>query len=404
MAVGHETTGLVQQIRGEHHYTNSNERIRPGDTVVVIPLIPCGSCEICGPEFGQSDYGENYCPSARFMASDAPGSLRTKYRYDPRLLLRIPPDLDEKSAVFTELMSNIVQGLCEMGFGDTGALEFEMIFKGEHRWTLPYFHFPPDSFTAVFDTITAKEFYPRTVYLLDYSRPTSEKYRISLYNLQRKGLAVFGGTEGDLPASGVMSIQAPRILIQGTGAIGYILALLLSKVHGVSVRNLCVMGRTDSEKLGLFANYVDGTVLRSDFSDKKQLRETLLAHSGEEGFDIVFECMGRDAAADNVDTAIGCLREGGILGVFGLNGSGVEVDFARLVRKNLYLKGFYRGSLASFRQSLSYIAENDDVRQGLEVLKGEIREVSEDTELRDLLDAVAHGSGMRRTMVRLKAS
>jgi len=101
LVLGHETTGEIYQVVGEHQYRNGGV-IEPKDRVVVIPLIPCGTCSVC-----MGDYGENYCPSSRFMASNAPGSLRTLYKYDPKLVLKIEDPSMEMAALFTEPMSNL---------------------------------------------------------------------------------------------------------------------------------------------------------------------------------------------------------------------------------------------------------------------------------------------------------
>lgn len=397
MALGHETTGVVQQVRGKHIYKNTKKTIKSGDSVVVIPLIPCGSCKIC-----KGDYGENYCPSARYMASDTSGSLRTKYRYDPNLLLKIPEGLAEDYALFTELMSNLVQVLYELGFKEKeNRYEFKAIFR--NKQTFSHFHFPTEGFASILDAFTSEEQTPRTVYFLDPQGEKPTEAEISLYNIQRKGLALFGGTEKDLPSKKIISTKKPHILVLGDGPLGYLLVLLLSKVFKIPSDQLYVVGGSTNQKIQRVQKYAGHTWLRyKDLpKDTKKACVSLCRQSGRT-FDIVFECAGREAMDENIKIGINCLKENGVLGVIGLNGKKIKVDFNKFINKHLYMKGFCRGSIKSFENALRYIAKYPEVKNGLDDLKGKIEDVSNPKKLIEILNKVAKTKPLYRQIVRLR--
>lgn len=392
MALGHETTGIIQYARANIRYRNENTRIQIGDRVVVIPLIPCGSCPVCtGPGNGKR-YGRNYCPSSRFMGSNAPGSLRTQYKYYPDLILKIPDGVEEQFALFTEPMSNVMQALIEFGF-KKDSYEFDMVFDNEQTFT--YFHVPPHSFTNIFNTITAEEPFPRTVFFLDMDKQKTytTQHHISIYNLLHKGLAIFGGRK---PEKDKLSANEPRILILGSGTIGYLFALLLSKVHKIPRERLSVTGRRD-DRLRYFSNFARIFKLDS-FTDTDEMI-SFLKQDGE--FDCVFECVGSPATSENIRIAIECLRPLGCLGIIGLTEGDISVNLSRIVEKGIYLKGFFRGSLQSYSDSLQLITTTPEVREGLSPLIGKIQEVSEAVDLASIFEQAANRDSFGRHIVRL---
>ena len=373
LVLGHETTAEVFQVVGENRYINGPSKgspILPKDKVVVIPLIPCGTCDVC-----KGDYGENYCPSSKFMASNAPGSLRSVYKYFPELILKIPDENHEKYALFTEPMSNVVQMLNELGFREkTDRIELMAAPKRVQEFN--YFHMTGDSFTNVFDSITAEEPYPRTLFLLTYDGSEKLGYRrISHNNLMTKGLGLLGSRSASLDLSDVREvrpIERPKVLILGGGTMGFLLALVLREVCGIPENRIVVTGRIPSKLIkfhGIAQRKAIGDfMVGPNYNFETHILDDLIT-TGEPGkYDVVFECVGWPAVGQNVDLAMRVLKRGGIIALEGLAEQSIEVDFDRLIDSGLFVKGFYRGAIDAYAQSLRYITEYQKVQEHLNQL------------------------------------
>jgi len=284
-----------------------------------------------------------------------------------------------------------MQALIEFGF-TKDSHEFDMVFDREQ--TFSYFHVPPQSFTNIFNTITAEEPFPRTVFFLDMDKQTyTTQYHISIYNLLHKGLAIFGGRK---PGKDKLGASGPRILILGSGTIGYLFALLLSKVHKIPRERLYVTGRR-TERLKYFKKFARIFKLDS-FTDTDAMID-VLKQDGE--FDCVFECVGSPATSGNLGVAIECLRPLGCLGVIGLAEGDIPVNLSRIVEKQIYLKGFFRGSLQSYSDSLQLITTIPEIRKGLSALIGTVQEVSEAVDLASVFKQAANRDSFGRYIVRL---
>ncbi|MBN2353894.1 MAG: alcohol dehydrogenase catalytic domain-containing protein [Spirochaetales bacterium] len=363
MVLGHETTGEVYQVVGEHKYKNGGA-IQQKDKVVVIPLIPCGTCPVC-----RGNYGENYCPSARFMASNAPGSLRTIYKYYPDLVLKIPNADLEPYAVFTEPMSNVVQMLTEFGF-ERDVIRINMAPFGTENFN--YFHVGGDSLANIFDTITAEEPRPRTLFILTNPKGAAiGKTEISQNNIMVKGLGMLGNPNHANTPQLQKEIREPKILILGSGTMAYLLAILLHCVFSIPEKRIVVTGR-NAAKLNRFMDLatrfpidpyqnIDGS-----YDYKRSIAENLINTGSPGSYDMVFECVGDTAVGQNIDLALKVVKQGGIIAMEGITDRKIRLDFNILIRKNILLKGFYRGSLNAYTQSLAYIMDNDEIRRYLE--------------------------------------
>jgi threonine dehydrogenase-like Zn-dependent dehydrogenase len=374
LVLGHETTGEVYHVLGENQYQNDGI-IQQKDRVVVIPLIPCGTCKVC-----KENYGENYCPSSRFMASNAPGSLRTVYKYYPKLILKINNPENEMYALFTEPMSNVVQILQELGFGeDQDHVDLKMAPFRKQEFN--YFHVRDLSFTNIFDSITAEEPFPRTLFLLRNPNDSPLGYNnIRHRNLMIKGLGLLGVSKSDEIVLTERKIDSPKVLILGGGTIGYILAMLLSVVFKLQKDKIVVTGR-DPEKLAKFKNIATnapiGSFLQEDgrYDWRKGIVKTLKFYGAPGLYDIVFECVGWPAVDQNIDLALRVLKNGGVLALEGITDQSVSVDFNKIIKKDLFIKGFYRGSINAYKKSLEYIEKYEQIRTYLEKL------VDHDTEV-----------------------
>jgi threonine dehydrogenase-like Zn-dependent dehydrogenase len=368
LVLGHETTGEVYQVVGEHKYHNG-EIVCQKDKVVVIPLIPCKTCEIC-----KGSYGENYCPSSKFMASNAPGSLRSIYKYYPGLILKISNSHFEKYALFTEPMSNIVQMLDELGFRDgKNNIILNMAPFATQEFT--YFHVGKNSFSNIFNSITSEEPFPRTLYVLTNPKNTNiGSYKIKHSNLMIKGLGLLGNPK--LSVEGLSTkkeFNNPKILILGSGIMSYLLAMLLNIVYKYPKDMVVVTGRR-SLRLANFepiaTRFTIGAYLTKEgFYDYNKAIVDDIVNAGRSGkYDIVFECVGDPAVEQNIELAMKVLNEGGVIAMEGLTEQEIEIDFKAVLEKNIFIKGFYRGSINSYQKSLRFIEEYKDIRENLERL------------------------------------
>lgn len=379
LVLGHETTGEVYQVIGEQKYPNG-EIIRQKDKVVVIPLIPCKTCEICkGSKKDKNGniietYGENYCPSSKFMASNAPGSLRSIYKYYPGLILKISKAEFEKYAIFTEPMSNVVQMLHELGF-EEGTNKIMLNMSPFARQEFTYFHVGRNSFSNIFNSITSEEPFPRTLYVL--TNPTNYKigsYKIKHSNITIKGLGLLGNSKpNSINISTTKEINNPKILILGNGIMGYLLAMLLNNVFNIPRDMIVVTGR-NANKLNKFINiatrfFISEYLLPEGlYNYNGKLIEHLISAGNLGSYDIVFECVGHPAVEQNIELAMKVLKPGGIIALEGLTDNEIELNFKTILEKNFFIKGFYRSSLNSYAKSLKFIEQYEKIRNNLETL------------------------------------
>lgn len=375
MAIGHETVGEIIQAGPDARYFDSKDKIRTGDKVVVIPLMPCGTCHVC-----TGDYGENYCPSSRFMASNAPGSLRSSYQYDANLILKIDDNIPEHLALFTEPMSNVVQMINELGFVEKeNRIDLDMRPFDEHDFF--YFHVQDERFTNVFNTITAEEPNPRTLFLLKNPDPKIilGKRRISHANIMTKGLGLLGVDDMKMKENyRKRMLPAPKILILGSGISAYLIAILLRYVYDIPESMITVTGRS-FPRLNQYVKVAQSRINVRPFEGKEnELVDDLLAAGAAPGrpFDVVFECVGYPAVENNIRIALKVLNRNGVLAFFGLTDKNIEIDFSTILAKEIYIKGVYRGSLGSYQKSMDFIRRYPAIRSALEEM------IDKETEIR----------------------
>ena len=110
---GHETAGVVEAV-GE-----GVEGVRPGDRVVVCPILACGHCEFC------AQGKRNRCPQRRTLGYEEDGGL-AELMLIPRDLLAlghvfpVPPGLSLEMAALTEPLACVLNSLetCRLRSGD----------------------------------------------------------------------------------------------------------------------------------------------------------------------------------------------------------------------------------------------------------------------------------------------
>jgi 2-desacetyl-2-hydroxyethyl bacteriochlorophyllide A dehydrogenase len=90
VVTGHESVGTVALV-GE-----GVTDWRPGDRVLINPLVSCGHCRQCGR--GQP----NHCPDAKVLGFRLPGTAQTRFAIGARQLHRLPPALSFEAAALAE--------------------------------------------------------------------------------------------------------------------------------------------------------------------------------------------------------------------------------------------------------------------------------------------------------------
>ncbi|NPV53163.1 MAG: galactitol-1-phosphate 5-dehydrogenase [Firmicutes bacterium] len=98
---GHEFAGEVVEVAGEI----GDVGVRPGDRVVVIPLIPCGRCDFC--QVG--DYA--LCDDYNYLGSRTDGGFAEYVKAPIRNLIHIPAGVDYETAAATEPAAVALHGL-----------------------------------------------------------------------------------------------------------------------------------------------------------------------------------------------------------------------------------------------------------------------------------------------------
>lgn len=127
LIMGHEFSGTVEAV-GEGVVTD----LRPGERVVVNPLIYCGKCRACLA--GNS----HVCRTLRLYGTDCDGGMAEYAAVTENCVCRLPEEVDMKLAAVVEPVAVVVHGLrmlrrpffdsaCVTGLGPMGLLSALML-------------------------------------------------------------------------------------------------------------------------------------------------------------------------------------------------------------------------------------------------------------------------------------
>jgi hypothetical protein len=176
----------------------------------------------------------------------------------------------------------------------------------------------------------------------------------------------------------------------GSGVSGYILAMLLRYVYSVPADHVVVGGR-NPEKLTRFAGFTHLRVETADIVDRskrKQLINTIRnAGDPKVPYGAVFECAGGDAVQEHIEIALDVLCDHGILALFGLTERNVNIDFATVMKKQLFIKGVFRSCQKAYEQSMGFIQKHDEIRAALGELIDAKTEIDGQRSFHDIKDA-----------------
>ena len=129
------------------------------------------------------------------------------------------------------------------------------------------------------------------------------------------------------------------IVVFGLGTIGILLVMFLMEA---GMKNLLVVGNKDFQKkmvlqLGISEeNYCDSRIRNVD--------EWIALHTGKQGADVVFECVGKN---DTISTVINSAAAGGRIQMIGNPASDMALDknvYWKILRNQLTVKGSWNSS------------------------------------------------------------
>ena len=105
VTVGHEFTGIVQEVGG------AVTKFLPGDRVVVEPTIACGHCESCR----KGAYG--YCENISFTYRQGDGSMADFFIGEEERIYSLPNSVDFEKGALTEPLAVAVHAVKRAGVG-----------------------------------------------------------------------------------------------------------------------------------------------------------------------------------------------------------------------------------------------------------------------------------------------
>ncbi len=377
LVLGHETVAKIHELSYEQHYQDGKkEFILVGDRVVVIPQIPCKNCPTCKASDGTvNTYGENYCENVKHMASNAEGSLRTRYRYWSDLLIKIPDEIENELAVLTEPIAQLIQVWRELGFDDRKkeAIELDLV-KFKEIVLDNAFNIEPDKFDDYFKIFAHDRQIPRTTLRLVFDKFNKAEPIIrsfSHYRLMRRGLFLTALAKNN----NIIKKTNPKILILGTGSFAYFATVLITRIYGIKKENVYIYGRRDSSLAHFksLANIINieypsindtlyGYEKKGEVDETQKLQlcqemitRTLKSKLYHTEFDIILECVGGEATENLVEFALNNIADQGIIALFGLSDSSIKIDFSKVMSKQVTFKGFFRACRQSYLDVISYL-------------------------------------------------
>ena len=149
-----------------------------------------------------------------------------------------------------------------------------------------------------------------------------------------------------------------NIGIWGDGNLGYITAVLLSKLY--PDMKLYVFGR-GTDKLSHFT-FADETMLVDDIPDDLMM-------------DHCFECVGGAGCEPAINQMIDHINPEGTIALGGVSENNVAINTRMVLEKGIRLYGSSRSGRADFEKTVKFLEENKTETEYLETLIGEVFDV-----------------------------
>jgi 2-desacetyl-2-hydroxyethyl bacteriochlorophyllide A dehydrogenase len=110
VVMGHESTGVVESVG------SATSRVKPGDCVIVDPIIACGCCDSC--QRGRA----NLCRNAGLFGREVEGSLVDHVVLPERYLHPLPAHLPLEVATLIETLATVRHGQERVGISPGDAV------------------------------------------------------------------------------------------------------------------------------------------------------------------------------------------------------------------------------------------------------------------------------------------
>src|SRR3954469_10686403 len=105
VVMGHESTGIISEVgEGVTH-------LRPGQHVLINPIIACGACDQCVRGAG------NLCRNAGLFGREVEGSLSQYVKLPARYIHALPPTLPLEAATIIETLATVRHSQTRVGLG-----------------------------------------------------------------------------------------------------------------------------------------------------------------------------------------------------------------------------------------------------------------------------------------------
>ncbi|MBS7615145.1 alcohol dehydrogenase catalytic domain-containing protein [Candidatus Bathyarchaeota archaeon] len=188
----------------------------------------------------------------------------------------------------------------------------------------------------------------RTFFLYPESRviPVPEDIELEVAALSEPISVALNAVE----ASGIK--EGEKVAVIGDGAIGFLVASVVSSMVRIPHENLFFIGVVDG-KLSMARDFA--TILNS-YKEKQRLEELF----GK--IDVVFEAAGGGAHKSTVSQSIRLLRLGGRCILLGISSGEVSVAITNIVNKNLMFRGITRSKMEHFVKVLDLLRNNESFR------------------------------------------
>jgi 2-desacetyl-2-hydroxyethyl bacteriochlorophyllide A dehydrogenase len=95
VVMGHESTGVVDSVSPDV------EGLKPGDPVIINPIISCGHCDMCRRD------AHNLCRNAGLFGREVEGSLSEYVSLPSRYVFRLPSKLPLADATLIETLATV---------------------------------------------------------------------------------------------------------------------------------------------------------------------------------------------------------------------------------------------------------------------------------------------------------